>query len=503
MILLSACYQIYQENIKTRFSEKKTEKSIFDPISEREEKENECFEEYDEGATSHSESHSVATFSDCPSEKSLSHFSKQNEEPRVNNTSNRVSKSDVSNRLEYSLSQIESTFSDIFVAIEVNSNYQPTDVIEEERSRKRVRDFTCRIGRMLYQAKQNYVTLKNAVTKAGFENKTTSHVDEKLAQLFVSSKSLLVSYLHFIPLSGGQMFPSIVSDVLDVILDIGNLTASLGFSTRNLSGNVRKLEQIISDQSDKRADSIGRDVLNRLANKNHPGKSQQPSKKRIKSPKKTVSKQSVIKPKPNKIFQARTNLARMRRMESINETDSERTVSQNKYRSSDLDSDKQQQVSKTRSRVREVGGNNLIAVAENRHNAENLDMNVIKRRLHNLELLASTQDNKDHQLNEQSLIAPTETSDIKFLINRLEIMESDFDLMATKYNLNQSCASLNFFERSRKRSLDLEDIFPRSKQNSSIAIAGGKKNTGSYSREVVETIVNKITDEMISQDLKI
>ena len=68
MILLSACYQIYQENIRTRFSEKKTEESIFDPISEREE--NECFEEYDEGATSHSESHSVATFSDCPSKKS-------------------------------------------------------------------------------------------------------------------------------------------------------------------------------------------------------------------------------------------------------------------------------------------------------------------------------------------------------------------------------------------------------------------------------------------------
>ena len=40
-------------------------------------------------------------------------------------------------------------------------------------------------------------------------------------------------------------------------------------------------------------------------------------------------------------------------------------------------------------------------------------------------------------------------------------------------------------------------------QLSSIAIAGGKKNTGSYSREVVESIVNTITDEMISQDLKI
>ena len=292
------------------------------------------------------------------------------------------------------------------------------------------------------------------------------------------------------------MFPSIISDVLNIILDIGNLTASLGFSTRNLSGNLRKLEQIFSSQGDK--DSIGRDILNRLANTSNPRKSKQ-----IKSPKKkTVMKQSVIKPKPNKIFQARTNLARMRRMESINETDSERTVSQ--YKSSDLE---KQQVSKTRSREREFSGSNLLTtIAENKCKTENLDMNVIKRRLHNLELLASTQDNTEQskavsQRTEKSLIEPTETADLKFLINRLEIMESDFDLMATKYNLNRSLPGFHAFEQIKKRSLDLENIFPQSKTTSSLPDA--KKRTGSYSREVVETIVNRITDEMISKDLKI
>ena len=505
MIFFSACYQIYQENIKARSCEKKTEKPVFSPTPD----ENEFVEEDDEDESSLSESNTVATFSDFPSEKSPNHFRKQQEEPRktdTNNTSNRKSDVNVNTRLEYSLGLIESTFNDIFVAIEVNSSYQPTDVIEEERSRKRVKDFTCRIGRMLYQAKQNYITLKNAVTKAGFENKTTSHVDEKLAQLFVSSKNLLVSYLHFIPLSGGQMFPSIVSDVLDIILDIGNLTASLGFSTQNLSGNIRKLEQIISNQSDKRADSIGRDILNRLANNNNPRKAQHQPLKRIKSPRKTVMKQSVIKPKPNKIFQARTNLARMRRMESINETDSETTVSKNKYRNSDLERSEKQQISKTRSREREMSGNNVINVSENKCKAENFDMNVIKRRLHNLELLASTQDNKDHQLDEQSSIEPTQASDIKFLINRLEIMESDFDIMATKYNLNGSHTLFNSFKRSKKEPLHLEDIFPPQSTTRDVTrdsfMADGKKNVGSYSREVVETIVNRITDEMISQDLK-
>ena len=495
----SACYQIYQENIKARSSEKKTEKQkpMFSPTPEGDE----SVEEEDEDESSITESNTVATFSDFPSEKSPNHFRKQPEEPRktdTNNMSNR--KSDVNTRLEYSLGLIESTFNDIFVAIEVNSSYQPADVIEEERSRKRVKDFTCRIGRMLYQIKQNYVTLKNAVTKAGFENKTTSHMDDKLAQLFVSSKNLLVSYLHFIPLSGGQMFPSIVSDVLDIILDIGNLTASLGFSTQKLSGNIRKLEQIISNQSDKRADSVGRDILNRLANNNNPRKAQQPSKRTIKSPRKTVMKQSVIKPKPNKIFQARTNLARMRRMESINETDSETTVSQNKYRSSDhLEKSEKQQTSKTRSREREMGGTNVINVSENKCKEENLDMNVIKRRLHNLELLASTQNNKDHQLDEQSFIEPTQASDIKFLINRLEIMESDFDLMATKYNLNGSHTLFNSFERSKKKPLYLENIFPPPTHDS--FMAERTKNSGSYSKEVVEKIVNRITDEMITSDL--
>ena len=272
-------------------------------IEETEDEDNDDDEE-----SSESESH---TYNDFPSQKSQNSFQVPNKETRKNirkaetsnsmtitSNTNTAKKSDVSSRLEYSLNLIEATFSDIFVAIEVNSNYQPRDIIEEERSRKRVKDFTCRVGRMLYQAKQNYITLKNAVTKAGFENKALPNIEEKLAQLFVSSKSLLGSYLHFIPLSGGQMFPSIVSDVLDTILDIGHLTASLGFSTKNLSINVRKLEQVISDQNQKGVDSVSRDILNRIAIKTNPSRAQQPVK--LRSGRKNVAKQSVIKPKPNK-----------------------------------------------------------------------------------------------------------------------------------------------------------------------------------------------------------
>ena len=63
-------------------------------------------------------------------EKSARRFPTHQEKPRI------INESVVNPRLDYSLNLIEATFSDIFVAIEVNSNYQPTDVIEEERSRK-------------------------------------------------------------------------------------------------------------------------------------------------------------------------------------------------------------------------------------------------------------------------------------------------------------------------------------------------------------------------------
>ena len=165
-ILISACYQIYQENINTRSTESLNPSSERRILEETEDEDNDDDEE-----SSESESH---TYNDFPSQKSQNSFQVPNKETRKNirkaetsnsmtitSNTNTAKKSDVSSRLEYSLNLIEATFSDIFVAIEVNSNYQPRDIIEEERSRKRVKDFTCRVGRMLYQAKQNYITLKN------------------------------------------------------------------------------------------------------------------------------------------------------------------------------------------------------------------------------------------------------------------------------------------------------------------------------------------------------
>ena len=400
-------------------------------------------------------------------------------------------------RLEYSLNVIDKAFSDIFTAIEVNANYQPKDVIEEERSRKRVTDFSCRLGRTLYQTKQNYLGLKTAVTKASFANKSCANVEDKLAALFVSAKGLLLSYLHFIPLSGGRIFPKILADLIEVILDIGSLTASLGFSTRNLSSNLRKLEQLAS--KGRNEDTESRHVLNQLARNTFgkPGTGQQ--RKAPRKPRAGPRPQSVIKPRPNKIFQARSSLARQRRQDSIVEAEAE--------------ADTRSGVTSPPPRGERPamnaggGGGDVTNVNTVNRNINSSDLDIIKRRLHNLELVAAHADTSAQERNEENSFPGSKSSfeagSLELLVSRLEIMEADFATIATKYNLHNrnqwetlplrnriKLEKENINEYLHIRNLPLN---PPTKQN----------NIGSYTKDILEGIVNKMTDEILATDLHV
>ena len=400
-------------------------------------------------------------------------------------------------RLEYSLNVMDKAFSDIFTAIQVNANYQPKDVIEEERSRKRLTDFNCRLGRMLYQTKQNYLSLRTAVTKASFASKSTANVEDKLAALFVSAKGLLLSYLHFIPLSGGRIFPKILADLIEVILDIGNLTASLGFSTRNLSSNLRKLEQLAS--KGKNEDTESRHVLNQLARNTFgkPGPGQQ--RKATRKPP-AARPQSVIKPRPNKIFQARSSLARQRRQDSIiaeaeEEADARTSVTSPPPRGE-------------RPAMNVCGGGGDVTNADTvNRNINSSDLDIIKRRLHNLELVAAHADTPGQDTHQENSLNgarnSSEAASLELLVSRLEIMEADFATIATKYNLHN---------RKHWESIPLRNKIKLEKENISELLhlrnlplnpPTKSKNIGSYTKDILEGIVNKMTDEILATDLHV
>ena len=386
-------------------------------------------------------------------------------------------------RLEYSLTLIDKTFDDIFTAIDVNKNYLAKDAIEQERAKKRVKDFSCRLGRLLYQTRQNYTSLKNQTIKSSFAGRSAAPgAESKLAQLFVSVRNMLTSYLHYIPLSGGELFPSIISDILEIILDIGNLTSSLGFQTRNLPQHVRRLEQLYSSKQD----SVNVEILNELARNTFGKPKNKPQTQRgKKSPRKLSSKQSVIKPKPTKIFQARTNLARMRRMESVVEEDSRNTVSEMSSfvaeKSVNQSNRGVDQVDKKLSRPRQA------------------DVDLIRKRLHNLELLASAPHTNDisNETKESINNAFNPSHDnLKYLINRIEAIESDFDLIAAKYDLRSKSQQFSPFKSryTLRGKQSFESFLPKRE-------AQTEARDAVYSRSLVEGIVNKITDEILSSDL--
>ena len=401
-------------------------------------------------------------------------------------------------RLEYSLNVMDKAFSDIFTAIQVNANYQPKNVIEEERSRKRLTDFNCRLGRMLYQTKQNYLSLKTAVTKASFASKSTANVEDKLAALFVSAKGLLLSYLHFIPLSGGRIFPKILADLIEVILDIGNLTASLGFSTRNLSSNLRKLEQLAS--KGKNEDIENRQVLNQLARNTFgkPGPGLQ--RKSTRKPPAGPRPQSVIKPRPNKIFQARSSLARQRRQNSIiaeaeEEADTRTSVTSPQPRGE-------------RPAMNAGGGGGDVTNANTvNRNINSSDLDIIKRRLHNLELVAAHADTPGQDTHQENSLNgarnSSETASLELLVSRLEIMEADFATIATKYNLHNR-KHWEPLPLTNKIKLEKENISELLKiRNLPLNPPTKSKNIGSYTKDILEGIVNKMTDEILATDLHV
>ena len=215
--------------------------------------------------------------------------------------------------------------------------------------------------------------------------------------------------------------------------------------------------------------------------------------------------QASIKPRGNKIFQQRTNLARQRRMKDIEERNREKLFPPPAI----PDMTMEQTLSKVPHQVTPDNRRNLVddrktlrdQLISSKHQQTPSDMKNILRRLHNLELIASSEPTGPGS---ESYIAGPQTgaqsqyngNDLNFLVNRLEIMESDFDLIAAKYRdrlrprpkFSTRCtlSDVKYFSDPLRPSKEA-DVKPD--ESSEIA------------KDRIEAIVHKITDEILADDL--
>ena len=278
----------------------------------------------------------------------------------------------------------------------------------------------------------------------------------------------------------------------------------LGFSTNNLAAAIRQLESLMSERS-RLPDVTKLEILSNLAETTFGPRDETKVRR---SPRKAVSGQGQgsIKPRGNKIFQQRTNLARQRRMKDIEQRNKEKLFLSPAV--TDLS------MEQTQSKVPHVTPANRRNLVDDRktlrdqlmsakHQQTPSDMKNILRRLHNLELIASSDttgavlesDMAGLKTGGQS-VPQCNSNDLNFLINRLEVIESDFDLIATKYQ-----------DRLRPRPkfstrCTLEDVKYFSDPLRSLKEADVKREESSgLAKDRIEAIVHKITDEILADDL--
>ena len=275
-----------------------------------------------------------------------------------------------------------------------------------------------------------------------------------------------------------------------------------GFSTNNLASGIRELESLMSEERRRQLpDATKLEILNNLAETTFGPPDE--TKVRRRSPRKAGSAHQVsIKPRGNKIFQQRTNLARQRRMKDIEQRNKEKLFPPPPPPNTDFTMEPHVTPANRRSLVddRKTLRDQLLS---SKHQQTPRDMTNILRRLHNLELIASSDstgvvaelESAGPRTGAQSL-SQCNSNDLNFLINRLEIIESDFDLIATKYK-----------DRLRPRPkfssrCTLEDVKYFSDPLRPLKEANVEcEESSGLAKDRIEAIVHKITDEILADDL--
>jgi len=463
----------------------------------------------------------------------------------------------INERLNGSLNQIGQTFENIFSAISVNErNYLPTNPLEEEKVNRRTKEFVTRFGRSLYQTKQQYLSLRTKVTKLhlskgqNFDSVNNEYLN-KLVQVFRCCLQLLQAYLHHIPLSGGSYFPPIINDALETFLDVGNLATDLCVSTQNLAQNIRRLETLFcksvenhtaiapnlstSNTGNGGTNSGNMKIMDNLA-KDLFGPAS-PKKTLVRNKNKVVS--GTPKPRGTKLLQARTNIARMKRMEHAAKEQSQE-VSHLGHKNSAM------------SQARQLVNNALestryqkdLKEQQSQHNesksvsyqevaispkAKEADLKRIMRRLHNLELLSLNQPTAPEPASpvdyQRPIVTPEDTTEMekmepkneeKYLSfgarnmeclelakKRLDDIQVDFDAIASKYGFDEKGGKGNVFQNNQQTKIDKKNYEAKSIEISTDKSSSNKgvisEKIGLEQRELMTTVCDALVRDLAAQ----
>ena len=406
--------------------------------------------------------------------------------------------------------QIDEIFNDIFAAVEVNLNYAAADVLEQERAARRVKEFNSRFGRSLYQAKQNLAMLRSVSLKSHLRNAGPGAVEARLVQLLGNCRSLLSSYLHFIPLSGGNLFPALLSDALELLVDAGSAAASLGFPPTRLAAAVRRLEQLSARPGVRGGDPGRLEMLNSLARNTFGPPDQRNKRSPVKKRNPGANQSSTLKPRGTKLLQARTNLARMRRMEDYEKRSEASLLSTrsafplNPRLEALAQRENRSEADCSVSEKKE--GREGVAGPLPGSSVRNPQQDNLAKRIHNLELLAAagqsnnTRSHGSPRLNAEKDSSNTES--FQYLVNRLDIIQSDFELIQSKY---QKRKDFSDFKSRAKYDQTMSEHYStiRKNQNENKPKSLYNKDDPIFnpdSTAIVEDIVNKIADEILESD---
>ena len=209
----------------------------------------------EESAEEHS-LHSMTNQSDEPAQAAtLSSPSKTSQPLKVatNNSPSAESSRPLNtqHRLERGFSSLEAILKDIIEAVKVAVLIAPLDKNEAAAIGKRAKDFSARFRRVSYQLKRTIATYKNSRLQVKLKGQVDNEtVIQKMLQILSSSRLLLTTYLRYIPLSGGQVFPKVVQETLPTLNQAFNLASEIGVDSSRAGQLLRNLEVLLEQNKE-------------------------------------------------------------------------------------------------------------------------------------------------------------------------------------------------------------------------------------------------------------